>query len=125
MSGGSAEFVAAYINNSNAALDYGSSLVDANDKYKDIYTVTTDDVANNYSNASVKKGDAVYETSASYNSSGSWNTDYSYMPYTATPWFVRGGAYNNGAGSGTFNFYFTTGWTTGHVSFRVAVVPSD
>jgi hypothetical protein len=95
MNGGSWEHTAAYINNGNSNLTtYGLSLVNADDKYKDIYLKGTNDTRSlNYNANSNKKGDAVYETSISGDNSTSWYGDFSYMPISIHPFFERGGVY--------------------------------
>ena len=106
MSGGALEYTAAYVNNSNSSLTtYGSILVNADAKYKDIYTSNGDTQSGNYTANSSIKGDAVYETSSSYSGITSWYSDYSYMPCSSNPVFARGGRYSGGASAGLFTFY--------------------
>jgi hypothetical protein len=89
ISGGAYERTAAYVANGADNLNtYGKSIIDAADKYKDVYIVTTDSQSNNYNNAKEKKGDAVYETSSSYSGVTSWFNDYSDMPGSSSPWFI-------------------------------------
>lgn len=94
MSGGTWEYVAAYVNNGDSNLTtYGSSLVNAVAKYKDVYSVgSSDSVPNNYAAASSKYGDAVYETSNSSISpfTDSWYSDYSWFSYSKNPFLQRG-----------------------------------
>ena len=105
MSGGAWEYVAGYVNNSNSSLTtYGSSLVSANAKYKDVYTSNGDTQSGNYSANSSKLGDAAYETSTSCAGRTSWYSDYSGMPYSSGPFFARGGCYCNGTSAGLFCF---------------------
>ena len=68
ISGGNEDYVAAYVNNGNSYLTtYGSSLVNAAAKYKNVYTRgSTDAAANNYAvsvPANGNYGDAIYEIS--------------------------------------------------------------
>jgi hypothetical protein len=119
ISGGNGEYVAAYINNSHGNLfTYGNNITTADSKYKDVYTVTSDNQVNNYNNASTKKGDAVYETSSSYTNSNGWNADYSCMPNYEQPWFQRGGEYGHTTHAGAFYFSLYTGVAHSNMGFR-------
>ena len=128
MSGGAWEYVAAYVNNGHSNLTtYGSSLVNAEAKYKDVYSKgSSDSYSNNYtaSNPSTSTGhygDAVWETSNSGTSTNSWYSDYSNFPGTGSPFFLRGGIYYNGTGAGVFFFGNNTGSLSSSYSFRVVV----
>ena len=109
MSGGGYEYVSAYINNGNASMiscleSFASSLVNAAEKYKDVYPVgSSNSPANNYAAWSNIKGDALYETSNSYSGSTSWDGDVSNIG-EYSPIFMRGGKNNDGSYSGIFNF---------------------
>ena len=125
MSGGAWEYVAAYVNNGNSSLtSYGSSLVNGDAKTKNVYSKgSSDSRDNNYSANSGKYGDAVYETSANGNSSnGSWYGDYSYFPNTSSPFFGRGGIFNDGTDAGVFYFYSHYGGSSSYGSFRPVLV---
>ncbi|MDD4036617.1 MAG: type II secretion system protein [Bacilli bacterium] len=104
MSGCGWERVAAYVDNGSSSLDNGTSILSAADKYRDVYIVTEDGQENNYNNASSKIGDAVCETSLSYEGSTSWFSDSSSMPSFNSPWFARGGHYAYGTNAGVFHF---------------------
>lgn len=126
MSGGAWEYVAAYVNNGHSNLTtYGSSLVNAEAKYKDVYSKgSSDSYSNNYAvstPANGHYGDAVWETSNSGTSTNSWYSDYSYFPYTTTPFFRRGGGYSGGADAGVFYFRNYSGDGNSYVSFRIVV----
>ena len=125
MSGGSWEYVAAYVNNGNGNLNtYGSSLVSGEAKTKNVYTMGSGDTrqANYNANAGVY-GDAVYETSNGYDSSNqSWHGDYSSFPYSSGPFFDRGGYYGGGSSAGVFSFIYTSGNWGGGGSFRPVLV---
>lgn len=104
MSGGLEEYTASYVNNgSGNIITYASSLLNATDQYKDIYTSNGDTDSGNYVANSSKKGDAIYETSISYIGSTSWYNDFSIMPSQGGPFFARGGLYSQG-GTGVFAF---------------------
>ena len=125
MSGGSWEYVAAYVNNgSNSLTSYGSSLVNGDVKTKNVYSKgSSDSRDNNYSANSGKYGDAVYETSANGNSSNSsWYGDYSYFPDTSGPFFERGGYYGSGTNAGVFAFAHINGSYNSDISFRPVLV---
>jgi len=125
MSGGAWEYVAGYVNNGDSNLtSYGSSLVNGDAKTKNVYSKgSSDSRDNNYSANSGKYGDAVYETSANGNSSSSsWYGDYSYFPYTSTPFFGRGGNYINGTIAGVFFFGSNYGDSYSDNSFRPVLV---
>ena len=125
ISGGAWEYVAAYVNNANGTLGQGSSITGAGNQYKDVYTVGgTDDQANNYALTVNKKGDAVWETSNNINGSYAWFGDYTYMPNTSIPWFLRGGRFNNGSSAGAFDFYGNWGGTNSYHSFRPVLAVS-
>jgi hypothetical protein len=83
------EFVAGCINNTYAD-DYGASLYNADNKYKDLYNpgLNSDET---YINIESKKGDAVYETgNGSYYGEIWYGGDSSFLPDDAFPWFLRG-----------------------------------
>lgn len=123
MSGGGYEYTAAYVNNGNDNLGtYGASLISADNKYKDVYISSGDTQAGNYAANSNKKGDAVYETSLKGNEAYSWYADYSYMPYSAIPFFVRGGYYDYMTGAGAFAFYYYVGAAASPFGFRPVLV---
>ena len=98
MSGGAYEYVAAYVNNGNSNLTtYGSTLVNAAGKYKDVYSKgSSDDRTLNYAMSTPDRGhygDAIWETSSNSASPWtlSWYSDYSGFPYSSRPFFPRGG----------------------------------
>lgn len=134
MSGGAWEYVAGYVNNGNGNLTtYGSTLVNAADKYKDVYKVTSDGQSNNYNNSQPTTGlgkptkdtghygDAVWETSSSYSGSGSWYSDYSNFPNSSFPFFIRGGYCYNASAAGVFSFSNYNGGHDSSISFRVVL----
>ena len=113
MSGGAWEYVAGYYNSSNAS-EYGSSLVSAPSRYKDIYSSYTAPASGGH------YGDAVYETSKiNWLSSSSWYSDYTRFPSSDAPFFGRGG-YDGYANAGMFAFDDLNGGGYAQ-SFRVVV----
>ena len=124
MSGGAWEYVAGYVNNGNSSLtSYGSSLVNGDAKTKNVYSkASSDSYENNYNANSSKYGDAVYETSTNGSGSTSWYGDYSNFPYTSSPFFRRGGYYNNGTNAGVFSFNDSYGNSYSGSSFRPVLV---
>ncbi|MNP39033.1 hypothetical protein D3C76_1325870 [compost metagenome] len=126
MSGGAYEYTASYVNNGHSYLTtYGASLVSAASQYKDIYISNGDTRVGNYEANSAKTGDAVYETSTSYSGSTSWYNDYSYMPYSGNPFFIRGNANGGAIDSGMFYFSGATGDAYGGQGFRPVLAVSS
>ena len=123
MSGGTWEYVAAYVNNGHNNLStYAGSLVNAATKYKDVYPIgSSDSRANNYAAWSSIKGDAVYETSSSSSGSTSWDGDYSCAPDSYGPVFIRGGGCSNNSDAGVFFFTFSDGYANSNDGFRVVL----
>ena len=126
MSGGSWEYVAAYINNGNANLttNYGKSVYEGEAKTKNVYAIgSTDTQQNNYNANSGVYGDVVWETSNGYNTSnGSWYADYSIFPGTGFPFFLRGGYDGSGSSAGVFYFLRYSGYYSSGSSFRPVLV---
>lgn len=125
LSGSAWERVSAYVDNANGNLaGQGASIINAVSKYKDIYTKnTTDDNANNYLLTVNKKGDAVWETSSNAIATGlGWFGDYTNMPNTSTPWFVRGGYWDFGSTAGAFLFHITGGGPRSNNGFRPVLI---
>ena len=127
MSGGAYEYIAAYINNENDNLNtYGETLVNADQKYKDIYSVGSSDTnTNNYevSTPSNKKyGDAIYETSSSGTASKlSWYSDYSDFPNKIYPFFYRSDKYIYKTNPGLFFYACMNGSSNKSSSFRLVI----
>ena len=138
LSGSAWERTAAYITNGHANLStYGSSFAvataDANGyqtkstKYATVYPYnsSSDSNTNNYNiykslkSTTYGYGDAILETSTGGRGSTCWNSDSSYFPYTGSPFFVRGGNCDSGAGAGAFYFSGTNGGAYVNNSFRV------
>ena len=115
MSGGAYEYTAAYYQLEDAAIEHGLSVVNAQDKYKDVYS--------SYQSPSLRGiyGDAIYETSSSSTNKSSWYSDYSWFASLRTPFFRYGGLYNNDANAGVFCFYNDNGNGSSNGSFRVVV----
>ena len=123
MSGGALERVSGYINNRHSNLKtYGQALLNAPDKHKQVYTVTTDSQSENYRNMSTIYGDAVYETSSTSTESTSWYGNYSSCPYSTSPFFIRGGYSQSGSVVGVFYFNSTPGGVDSGYSFRPSIV---
>ena len=121
MSGGAAEDVAAYVDTKDTSTQvFISSLLNAKDKYKDVYrTGTTDKSINNYNVSTPvngKYGDAIYETS---NGSLSWYSNNVLFPETYKKCFERGGFYYS-TSAGLFT-YSSSGGGTQNSSFRIVI----
>jgi type II secretory pathway pseudopilin PulG len=120
--GGAWEYTAAYVDNENSNLDSGSKLINDERKFKDVYTkASIDSESNNYDLAIYKKGDAIYETSASSSGLSSWNGDYSYMPRSDLPWFERGGDFVDPTNAGAISFNRYVSSKSSYGGFRVAI----
>ena len=125
MSGGSSEYVAANLTNTNTASTAGASsqyfVYGVGEPYVDLYYESTGgfNVASKWSYSSSSQaynneactwatcgGDAIHETKryqAVSGSSQSWGDDTAYFPYGAFRWFHRGGtAGHSGGGAGLF-----------------------
>ena len=128
MSGGSWEYVAAYVNNSYVVsgqepYTYGINVINGVSKTKDVYNMgTTDTLADFYTAAAGIYGDAVYETSSSGSESNSWYRDYSNFPYSRYPFFVRGGYYSYESSAGIFAFGGSGGYIHNGISFRPVLI---
>ena len=124
MSGGTVEYLAAYLNNENDSLKYGDTLVSSAIKYKDIYHIgSSDSGENNYEVTTPQNGyygDAIWETSEGYNS-GSWYGDGSSFPNFSATFLCRDNGYQNRSSSGLFCFTYMTGIAGNNISFRLVL----
>ena len=110
MSGGSTEYVAAYIDNGEEVREYPATLViEAASKYKDIYKYSyLYKSSQMYELNKNMYGDALYETSSKGNSDngpGGWYNDLTYMIKDGYPWLERGAPYGNNKTAGLFHFW--------------------
>ena len=136
MSGGAWEYVAGYTTgastvggSSGITSLYSNFFSDSTyTKYWDKYTSTTN---TNYNyrllgDATGEMGPFSSETdpdgASRYKSS--WYGDFANFVYSSYPWFLRGGGWDNGSGSGAFAFYYITGGTDTGISFRVVLSPA-
>ena len=125
ISGGSWEYVAAYMNNEHENLTtYGQSVVNAEYYKKEVYEKSSisDTSKNNYNANTSRYGDAVYETSSVSSLMNSWFGDFSDFPYVSGPFFIRGGGSTDGDNSGSFAFGVYTGIGAEHIGFRPVLV---
>jgi hypothetical protein len=124
LAGNGWDIVAAYLSNNNANLNtYGSSIVSANAKYKDVYTVTTDTMLDNFNNAVNKTGDAIYETATGDASAQHpWANKYSNMPNVSEPWFIRGDFAEYCGNTSPFVFFKYSGTAYSNMSFRPVLI---
>ena len=131
LNGGRLEYVASYVNNGNEFLGtYGGKTVGdiygatsqeqaTSTKYKTVYS-SENNQEKDYETAGKKnKGDAVYETSSTYDNSstGSWFDTYAKFPEINMPFFARGSNYYAEYGS-TFSFTRDSGADSDYYSFR-------
>ncbi len=119
MSGGSWEYVSAYLNNNHENLNlFGKSLVETVDSYKNVYVPSNiDDILNNYESNKFSYGDAIYETSEN----SSWYNDFFLFLYTHNPFFTRGGGCEATNLSGLFAFSHYHGDAYDIVGFRISL----
>lgn len=108
MAGGATEMVAAYFDGSENLTTVGSSLVNADAIYKDIY------------NGATTTGDALYETSGD---SGTWDSGNAIMLANTTPFLTRGSAI--GADGSLYAFEAVTGTASETIGFRVALISDE
>ena len=112
MNGGSTEFVASYYNvGESSKLDNGNSFASSNGsstQYATAYTGT--DLATSY-----KKGDATYETKG-------WFSDLSEFVQNMSPFFGRGGSYENAEKAGMYYFSCFDGDAYEWNSFRTCLI---
>ena len=138
--GGSYERVASYVNYENNSFDlltyggtnegdlYGSALErSTSTRYKTVYAASGTSQGNSYELAASKKGDAIYETSTSYQGRTSWNNGTgngvnSIFPTDIYPFFYYGGGCTND-GTGMFFFDKFTGDGEWDRAFRVILCP--
>ena len=129
MSGGSWEMAAAYVNNRHNNLTNGTSLVNAANRYKNVYTATatdgTDSQAGNYNlstPANGHYGDAIYETSSDGNGiAHSWYKDYSYFAYSGVPFLGHSSDFSTTSDSGIFYFFSYDGKAYTNNGFRMTM----
>ena len=140
--GCSSEDVASYVNYEKSHSDLsdngGTELGDlyesgeeraTSTKYKTVYTASGTSEQNSYnflaSGNTIKKGDAIFETSTNYMGSTSWNNGTgnsvgSNFPNTFYPFFIRGGGYNYSE-TGMFCSNNYSGFSVNDVSFRIVL----
>lgn len=99
MSSATAQFVAAYVSNVSINNEYSSSLVAAEEKYKDVYP-SAGSRANNYAKYAERKGDAIYEITSTNIGRVAWNSDIFDTPLNN--FFYRGGSSGGGSDAGIF-----------------------
>lgn len=120
MSGGAKEYVAAYLGGAGGHLTGGNMLVNAETKYKDVYSGNSDDRQVNYEKATPNDGhygDAVWETSNSgYKDKGAWHLDDCYFCFYGNPFLARGGF-----SRGLFSFQNLTNGGSDDTAFRIVI----
>ena len=117
------EKVAAYVNVDNYTYkNLVQSLLDAEEKYKNVYLGESNDSGDENYLLNNFYGDGIRETSKSGTGTTSWNTDYSSFPLTGAPFFRRVGHLNDTNKAGIFAFIGDDG--AGHPanSFRVVII---
>ena len=121
MSGGSWEYVAAYLNETSSAEHYGNSLINAQSYNKNVYQVGQENTKiSHYEANSNVYGDAMYETSNGAQQNNAWYSNNTEFADTASIFFLRGGMYNSGAG--VYSFSSTTNAVNAKYSFRPTLI---
>lgn len=103
------------IYNAGNYITYTGSYTYPEDKYYDKYSFGT---ASNQRKKS-KLGDAVKEVLNT--SSFGWYGDYSGLAYSVTPWFIRGGYYDNNSGAGIFYSGTGNGYKENNFSSHISL----
>ena len=119
MAGGAWEYQASYLNEiSSTYTNYFNTNVPA--QHKVTYAGTSADRTENYNLEANKAqyGNALWETSNGASGTNSWNGDYSNFVYSAYPFVLRGGYFNDGSTAGLFCFSYSTGGTGAFYGFR-------
>lgn len=115
MSGGTHEYVAAFVN--KKAGSSGLLITDLEGTFKnyvDIYNMNISSTSYNYRILGDATGEMgpfyqYYEKNGSLYNHNIWYSNYSHMISAEYPWFNRGGDYNHGIFSGQFYFGYSTG----------------
>lgn len=124
MVGGTAEFVATYLSNSNQNIleNAGNMTQTASPALREIYTVgNTDAPINNYDiNGKIEAvyGNSTYETSIGGTGYNGIAGDTTNFPSGNKPFLTRGGSAEDGSGAGLFNFNSSTGEGAENIGFR-------
>ncbi len=124
MSGGSWEYMAAYIE--ETAKSSGMDSIITNEiynKYLDKYLKSSNETSYKYRIL----GDSTGELGPFWSSSGyyqsTWYADYSYFVEPSYPWFDRGGNYSNTTRAGQFDFYRSSGGAYSNNGSRLVLKP--
>ena len=124
------KYTAAYVSNGDSNIDlygksYASTEINPNGyktlstKYATVYPYDSSNLGTTYNNLKSETygfGDAILETS------NSWNSDYSQFPWSSYPFLKRGGYYGDSSIAGTFAFDGTNGVTDYYYGFRSVLV---
>ena len=134
MSGGAYEYVAGYledecmVKDTGSRYSYNANLVEAESKYKDVYsTGTTNSFTDSYTANNSKVGDGLWEVISNTGSTYGWYGDYCIFvgldDSAHYPVFSRGGHYrDSNSDAGVFCAYSGHGSGHGNNSFRVVCV---
>lgn len=127
MSGGTAEYVAGYIENTFASSGFdATTILNYEPKYFDVYSIEE-----TFAYSDRLLGDATgemgpfyyYEDNDGSSRPHSWNSDNSVLIESSYPWFYRGGNYSNGSIAGAFYFFKSSGAARYNVTSRLVLAP--
>ena len=123
MSGGSSEFTTAHVDNlivGGGTYINGQALLEADPKYREVYSLgATDTALNNYNATQSRFGDSLWETSLIGDvNNNSWYLDSSLMPNGSSHWFIRGAFNRSFNGAGLFAFDRSGGGSAPDYTFR-------
>ena len=124
MSGGAYEYVMGNMNDSSGQFYSASSGFGTapDSKYYDSYVYDTSSTTH----ARGKLGDATRETMRfgfGGGGTGAWYSDNSNLPFSTSPWLMRGGHASTTTIAGAFASSYFTGSSANSISWRVVVVP--
>jgi hypothetical protein len=124
MSGGAWEYMASYLSGNIGSSDFEDITNSAYLKYLDVYTSSSftgrilGDATGEMAPFSTYKS----ESGNSY-TANKWYASLSHFVSNISPWFARGGDYNNGVLAGQFYFSSSTGDIYGFPTYRIILSP--
>ena len=122
MSGGAEEYTMSNIVNTDGATMIPGSSGYTTSTYPDAKYYDKYSYSKSYTTRKRSKlGDGIKEV---YKGSYGWYSDYSRLALSGSPWFNRGGSYNDGSSAGVFYLYsFSSGGSYANISSRPVITP--